>query len=87
MTTAVAAGGGPAVPSAAAAVALRPLPLSGSRLADGFWAGRVAANQAAIPAGYERLSETGHLDNLRIAADEMTGVAKGAVFWDSDVYK
>ncbi|MGN9840146.1 glycoside hydrolase family 127 protein [Nonomuraea sp. H19] len=87
MTTVVATGGGPVVPSPAAAVALRPLPLSGSRLADGFWARRVAANQAAIPVGYQRLSETGHLDNLRIAAGEMTGAAKGAVFWDSDVYK
>ncbi|MFD1546116.1 glycoside hydrolase family 127 protein [Nonomuraea guangzhouensis] len=81
------AAGGPAVPTSTAAVALRPLPLSGSRVVGGFWARRLEANRAALPLGHERLLEAGHLGNLRIAANEATGTAQGASFWDSDVYK
>ncbi|MET7329705.1 beta-L-arabinofuranosidase domain-containing protein [Nonomuraea sp. NPDC005650] len=76
-----------AVPSSAAAVALRPLPVSACRVAGGFWAGRLAANRAAIPLGHEWLVEAGNLGNLRIAAGEATGAAQGASFRDSDVYK
>jgi DUF1680 family protein len=75
------------VPGPAAAVALRPLPLAGSRVTGAFWARRVAANRAAIPVGYEQLGEAGNLGNLRIAAGEATGDAAGGSFRDSDVYK
>ncbi|MGW6499243.1 glycoside hydrolase family 127 protein [Nonomuraea angiospora] len=76
-----------AVPSPAAAVALRPLPFSGGRVTGGFWARRLEANRAAIPLGHERLAEAGNLGNLRIAAGETAGEAQGASFRDSDVYK
>ncbi|GAA4636703.1 glycoside hydrolase family 127 protein [Actinoallomurus vinaceus] len=85
--TSTPADGGPVVPSATATVALRPLPLSASRLTGGFWARRVAANRAAIPLGHERLVTAGNIGNLRIAAGEETGDALGGTFRDSDVYK
>ncbi|MEU4232165.1 beta-L-arabinofuranosidase domain-containing protein [Nonomuraea sp. NPDC026600] len=81
------AASGPAAPTSTAAVALCPLPLSGSRVVGGFWARRLEANRAAIPLGHERLLEAGNIDNLRIAAGEATGTAQGASFRDSDVYK
>ncbi|WP_290869068.1 beta-L-arabinofuranosidase domain-containing protein [Hamadaea sp.] len=68
-------------------VTLHPLGLADSRITGGFWADRIAANSAAIPVGRERLIEAGNIGNLRIAAGEQTGAARGAVFWDSDVYK
>ncbi|SEG99974.1 hypothetical protein SAMN05444920_114250 [Nonomuraea solani] len=75
------------LPGPAAAVELRPLPLSGVSVAGGFWARRLEANRAAIPLGRERLTEAGSIGNLRIAAGQATGAASGAGFRDSDVYK
>ncbi|WP_432884839.1 glycoside hydrolase family 127 protein [Kribbella sp. CA-245084] len=75
----------PAVPTAAAVVTLRPV--SEAQVTGGFWAGRMAANRAAIPLGRERLEAAGNLANLRIAAGEASGDAQGASFRDSDVYK
>jgi len=66
----------PVVPTDAAAVVLRPVPAA--RVTGGFWAGRMAANRAAIPLGYERLVEAGNIGNLRIAAGEVSGEAQGA---------
>ncbi|MEU8141055.1 beta-L-arabinofuranosidase domain-containing protein [Nonomuraea sp. NPDC048901] len=74
-----------AVPGPAAAVVLRPL--SANRVTGGFWARRLEANRAAIRLGHERLVQAGNIGNLQIAAGESTGAAKGAGFWDSDVYK
>jgi DUF1680 family protein len=74
-----------AVPTPSAAVSLRPL--SAARVTGGFWAGRMAANRAAIPLGNDRLDAAGNLPNLRIAAGEASGEAQGASFRDSDVYK
>jgi uncharacterized protein len=68
-------------------VVLHTLGLPDSRITGGFWADRIAANQAAIPVGRQRLIEAGNIGNLRIAAGEQTGEVRGAVFWDSDVYK
>ncbi|HTJ31757.1 MAG TPA: beta-L-arabinofuranosidase domain-containing protein [Dactylosporangium sp.] len=79
--------GGPAAPSADAAVALRPLAVSASRLTGGFWGPRVAANRAAIPVLYQRLVDAGNVGNLRVAAGELPGTAEGGTFRDSDVYK
>jgi uncharacterized protein len=79
--------GGPVVPGARASVALRPLPLSASRLAGGFWARPMANNRAAIPVVRERLVLAGHLYHLRVAAGEESGTVEGAAFRDSDVYK
>ncbi|MFI5691520.1 glycoside hydrolase family 127 protein [Kribbella sp. NPDC051586] len=75
----------PAVPTTVAAVTLHPL--SAARVTGGFWAGRMAANRAAIPLGRERLEAAGNLGNLRIAAGEASGDAQGGSFRDSDVYK
>ena len=68
----------PALPTSSAAVALRPT--SAARVSGGFWAGRMAANRAAIPLGYDRLEAAGNLGNLRIAAGRADGTAQGASF-------
>lgn len=76
----------PVLPTADASVALRPLP-TGAELTGGFWADRLAANQAAIPLGYDRLTEAGNIDNLRVAGGAAEGQPVGPIFADSDVYK
>jgi DUF1680 family protein len=78
---------GPAAPTAAAQVALRPLGLGEATITGGFWAGRQQANTTAIPLGRRRLEEAGNLANLRIAAGREEGEAIGPIFADSDVYK
>jgi DUF1680 family protein len=78
---------GPAAPTAAAQVALRPLGLGEATIRGGFWAGRQQANTTAIPLGRRRLEEAGNLTNLRIAAGHAQGEAIGPIFADSDVYK
>ncbi|MHA6624756.1 glycoside hydrolase family 127 protein [Pseudonocardia sichuanensis] len=78
---------GPAAPTAAAQVALRPLGLGEATIGGGFWAGRQDANAAAIPLGRRRLEDAGNLRNLRIAAGREEGEAIGPIFADSDVYK
>lgn len=75
----------PVLPSATAAVALRPG--VAATLDGGFWADRVAANGTAVPLGYDRLERAGNLDNLRAAAGERPPEATGPVFADSDVHK
>jgi DUF1680 family protein len=42
---------------------------------------------AAIREAYDLLETAGNFDNLRIAAGEKTGEARGPIFMDSDVYK
>src|SRR5579875_634973 len=79
---------GPVVPGPSARVALRPLPGSGMRLRDGFWARYQTLNgEVTIPHGMAMLEETGSLDNLRIAAGTVTGEYAMPLFRDSDVYK
>ncbi|WP_432563355.1 glycoside hydrolase family 127 protein [Kineococcus sp. SYSU DK003] len=78
----------PAAPTAAAAVALHPVPLGASRITAGFWFDRMQANRRqAIRTGYEKLQTAGNLRNLRIAAGTEQGEVKGPIFMDSDVYK
>ena len=78
----------PAAPTAAAAVALHPVPLGASRIRGGFWFERQEANRRqAIRTGYEKLETSGNLRNLRIAAGTEQGEVKGPIFMDSDVYK
>lgn len=76
----------PVLPTADATVTLRPL-TNGAELTGGFWADRLAANHAAIPLGYDRLTEAGNIDNLRIVGGAAEGEAVGPIFADSDVYK
>jgi DUF1680 family protein len=87
MTMASVSRGGPVEPRPTGAAVLRPLPLSASRLTDGFWARRLTANRDALPIGHQRLVDAGSIGNLRVAAGEATGAASGASFRDSDVYK
>ncbi|TQM42700.1 glycoside hydrolase family 127 protein [Pseudonocardia cypriaca] len=77
---------GPAAPTSAARVALRPLGIGDVRI-GGFWADRQQANTAAVRVGRQRLEDAGNLQNLRIAAGQAEGEAIGPVFADSDVYK
>jgi uncharacterized protein len=74
--------------TAGAATAFRPLPLSASRIAGGFWARRQQVNRtAAIPAGWQRLRDSGAFRNLSRAAGRDEGEYEGPLFADSDVYK
>lgn len=67
---------------------LRPLPLTGVRLSDGFWEPRRRTNrEETLPAQYRHLEETGRLDNFRKASGKMKGRFEGIYFNDSDVYK
>jgi DUF1680 family protein len=77
---------GPAAPTGAAHVALRPLGVGEVRI-GGFWADRQRANATAVPLGRQRLEAAGNLENLRIAAGRTSGEAIGPIFADSDVYK
>jgi DUF1680 family protein len=88
LTVTPGAANAPAAPTAAAAVALHPVPLGASRIRGGFWFERQEANRRqAIRTGYEKLETSGNLRNLRIAAGTEQGEAKGPIFMDSDVYK
>jgi DUF1680 family protein len=77
---------GPVAPTPDAIGRLRPV--TSARIDGGLLAERQQANgAAAVPSGPERLESAGNLDNLRIAAGATTGVLRGPVFMDSDVYK
>ncbi len=67
---------------------LRPLPLDGVRLSDGFWEPRRQINrEETLPSQYEHIEETGRLDNFRRAAGKIEAPFRGLYFNDSDVYK
>jgi uncharacterized protein len=80
---------GPAVPSAGAGVAFRPLTSTGSFvIGEGFWRTWQELNRSVtIREGARRLQEAGNLHNLRLAAGETTGSYRGPLYLDSDVYK
>lgn len=78
----------PALPTARAAVALRPLSPGDARVTGGFWHTRQQRNRTvALREGHRQLEESGTLDNFRIVAGTATGEARGMIFQDSDVYK
>src|SRR5215212_7156592 len=67
---------------------LRPLPLSEVRLLDGLLEPRRRVNrEATLPSQYDRLEQTGRLDNFRRAAGRIDVTYSGIYFNDSDVYK
>jgi DUF1680 family protein len=67
---------------------LRPLPLNDVRLLDGFLEPRRRVNrEATLPSQYDRLEQTGRLDNFRRAAGKIDAPFSGVYFNDSDVYK
>ncbi|WP_082688581.1 glycoside hydrolase family 127 protein [Curtobacterium oceanosedimentum] len=78
----------PALPTAGAHLAFRPLPAGDARITGGFWALRQDRNgRDAIRSGYERLDAAGNFRNLRIAAGDEQGEVVGPIFMDSDVTK
>lgn len=78
----------PALPTARATVALRPLSPGDARVTGGFWHTRQQRNRTvALREGHRQLEESGTLNNFRIVAGTMQGEARGMIFQDSDVYK
>ncbi len=85
----------PVIPTAGAAVRLRPIGLTRNRLDGGLWADRRRTNhQVTIPRAAGRLEAAGNLTNFRLATGA-EGMYRGenddggytAPFLDSDVYK
>jgi DUF1680 family protein len=75
-------------PTDSARVRLRPIDGRGVVIRDGLLAERQRVNrEVTLRRGAEELERAGTLDNLRIAAGQMTGERHGMVFSDSDVYK
>ncbi|MCU1528133.1 MAG: hypothetical protein JWP75_1896 [Frondihabitans sp.] len=78
----------PALPSDTAHTVFRPLEGGAAHITGGFWSVRQERNgAAAIREAYDLLETAGNFDNLRIAAGDKTGEARGPIFMDSDVYK
>ncbi|MBR7827209.1 glycoside hydrolase family 127 protein [Actinospica sp. MGRD01-02] len=75
--------------SADAKAVLRPLPAGSVRFGPGFWSERVAVNnERSLAAGLERITASGVLENLEIAAGKADGPYRGdLVFLDTDAYK
>jgi len=79
---------GPAVPSASATVAHRPLAGTGARLTAGLlhaWQQRNA--EASLPLALRQLETAGNLANVRLAISGAREGYRGPVFMDSDIYK
>ncbi|HEV8461873.1 MAG TPA: beta-L-arabinofuranosidase domain-containing protein [Gaiellaceae bacterium] len=75
-------------PTASAHVRLRPIDGRDVVIRDGLLADRRRMNrEVTLLRGAEQLDRAGTLDNLRIAAGQMSGERRGMVFSDSDVYK
>lgn len=69
-------------------VRLKPTPLSGISLDEGFWQSRVLMNQnVTIPTQFQLLEKTGRLDNFKRISGDSINPYQGYVFNDSDVYK
>ena len=68
---------------------IKTVPFTQVQITGGFWAGRMHTNAAiTIPHVFERLRETGIIDNFAIAGGLAEGEQKGNYpFDDSDVYK
>jgi DUF1680 family protein len=86
----------PVVPTAQAAVRVRPVGLLRSRVEGGLWADRRRANhEVTIPHGAAQLEAVGNLFNFKLAAGSASGSYRGgadesgstAPFLDSDVHK
>ena len=55
---------------------------------DGFWGARLQVNrEVTLDYQYERMEETGRIDNFRRASAKKKGKFTGSFFNDSDVYK
>jgi uncharacterized protein len=75
-------------PTPSARVRLWPTDPRDVVIRDGLLAERQRVNRAVtLRHGFEELERAGTLENLRIAAGQATGIRRGMVFSDSDVYK
>ena len=80
--------GGPVRPSAAAAVAHRPLGSRGVHLSGGLLGEWQRRNRAvSLPLALQQMETAGNLGNLRLAIAGTGGDYRGPVFMDSDLYK
>jgi DUF1680 family protein len=80
--------GGPVRPSAAAAVAHRPLGAGGVRLSGGLLGEWQRRNRAvSLPLALRQMEAAGNLGNLRLTVAGTGGDYRGPVFMDSDLYK
>jgi DUF1680 family protein len=81
-------GFGPAIPSPAASVALRPLGRDSVTITSGLlhqWQER--NRSASLPLALRQLETAGNLANLRLAIGTGSGSYRGPQFMDSDLYK
>ncbi len=84
----VATARGPVQPTAAAAVAHRPVRGPGVRLTGGLLAGWQQRNrETSLPLALRQLETAGNLGNLRLAGTGSGRPYRGPAFMDSDVYK
>ena len=69
--------------------AMREVPFTEVKLDDNYWAPRIEANRVvSVPHNIKWCeTETGRIDNFKIAAGLQKGEFKGIYFDDSDVYK
>jgi DUF1680 family protein len=80
--------GGPVRPSAAAAVAHRPVGAGGVRLSGGLLGEWQRRNRAvSLPLALRQMETAGNLGNLRLAVAGTGGDYRGPAFMDSDLYK
>ncbi|GAB3177256.1 glycoside hydrolase family 127 protein [Nesterenkonia halophila] len=87
-TTSAASTIGPAVPTSAAAVRLRPVGLDDVHVTAGLWHQRAEVNRTAtVPAGLRQLRAADNVQNLEIVAGRAEGEARGPIFADSDIHK
>jgi len=67
---------------------LNPVLWKNVKIEGGFWGDRVKLNrEAVLNYQYEKMEETGRIDNFRKAAGKKSGKFEGFFFNDSDVYK
>lgn len=67
---------------------LDPVSLTDVRIDDDFWSPRVeTVRETTVDFVYDRLVESGRIENFRIAAGETDGQFQGRFYNDSDVYK
>ncbi|WP_422117849.1 glycoside hydrolase family 127 protein [Brachybacterium sp. UNK5269] len=88
VTTAPLSLASPAIPTASAHTALRPLSAGDAQITGGFWHTRQLRNRrAGLRSGYDQLEASGTFRNFRVVGGAERGEASGMIFQDSDVYK
>ena len=67
---------------------LEPVPLTDVSIDDDFWSPRIeTVRETTVEFVYDRLVESGRIENFRVAAGETDGEFQGRFYNDSDVYK